>query len=144
MGDYWTLVTLYPEYCLGARAGETLVGMILALPHTDEREQSQVYIQDVAVDPDHRGEGVATSLLAALAASARERGVGRIWLTTDVTNDGAIALWRKLDFTNAPAGRRQDEHWVVPDLKGKGEDRALFETTPPRLHRALPRVVLAA
>jgi ribosomal protein S18 acetylase RimI-like enzyme len=52
----------------------------------------------VAVDPDHREQGIAKKLLQRLIAHARDQGVLQIQLAVAVENRPAQALYRSLGF----------------------------------------------
>jgi ribosomal protein S18 acetylase RimI-like enzyme len=49
--------------------------------------------------PEHRRQGVATDVLWALGAAARDRGATRRYLQVETDNDAAIALYEGLGFT---------------------------------------------
>ena len=55
-------------------------------------------VEDVVVDPDHRGRGVGRALLAALADWASGRGVRRLQLLADGTNGPALAFYDRLGW----------------------------------------------
>ena len=55
-------------------------------------------VEDVVVDPDHRGRGVGRALLAALADWARGRGVRRLQLLADGSNGPALAFYDRLGW----------------------------------------------
>ena len=55
-------------------------------------------VEDVVVDPDHRGRGVGRTLLAALADWARGRGVRRLQLLADGNNGPALAFYERLGW----------------------------------------------
>ena len=55
-------------------------------------------VEDVVVDPDHRGRGVGRALLAALADWARGRGVRRLQLLADGNNGPALAFYERLGW----------------------------------------------
>ena len=55
-------------------------------------------VEDVVVDPDHRGRGVGSALLAALTEWARGRGVRRLQLLADGNNGPALAFYDRLGW----------------------------------------------
>lgn len=63
-----------------------------------EQERSEVYLYDLAVGAPHRRRGVATELITALRAIARELGAWVIFVQADTDEDDepAIALYGKL------------------------------------------------
>lgn len=54
-----------------------------------------LYLHDMAVHPDHAGQGLARHLLAPLRARARQRGIGRASL---VSVQGTQDYWRRHGF----------------------------------------------
>jgi aminoglycoside 3-N-acetyltransferase I len=61
-----------------------------------ERATSELYLYDLAVRVEHRRRGVATALIDALRAVARERGAAVVFVQADHGDDPAIALYTKL------------------------------------------------
>ena len=57
-----------------------------------------VLIEDVVVDPGHRGQGVGRALMAALAAWAREQGATRMQLLADKHNAPALAFYDRIGW----------------------------------------------
>ena len=55
-------------------------------------------VEDVVVDPDHRGRGVGSALLAALTDWARGHGVRRLQLLADGNNGPALAFYDRLGW----------------------------------------------
>lgn len=55
-------------------------------------------LYSLAVDPAHRGKGIAATLIDAAVDFVRERGIGSIFLEVDVDNLAAIALYEKKGF----------------------------------------------
>jgi len=53
------------------------------------------------VQPEYRGQGIGTRLLEYVIQQARAEGVLRITLLTDLQNDNAQDLYRKLGFVNS-------------------------------------------
>lgn len=49
----------------------------------------------------HRGQGLATRVLAAMAAEAQRRGIDRVFLQVDASNSAALSLYRRLGFVEA-------------------------------------------
>ncbi|HRH89967.1 MAG TPA: GNAT family N-acetyltransferase [Rubrivivax sp.] len=64
-----------------------------------------LYLEDLYVQPAHRGAGVGRALLMRLAALANERGHGRFeWSVLD-WNEGAIRFYQRLGATLLPDWR---------------------------------------
>jgi ribosomal protein S18 acetylase RimI-like enzyme len=55
-------------------------------------------VEDVVVDPHHRGRGIGRALLAALADWASGRGVRRLQLLADGNNGPALAFYDRLGW----------------------------------------------
>jgi ribosomal protein S18 acetylase RimI-like enzyme len=62
------------------------------------------YVFGLYVTPDVRRRGIATQLLAEIASILRERDVQHVVLDVDSPNQGALALYRRLGFSEV--GRR--------------------------------------
>ena len=64
-----------------------------------------LYLEDLYVQPAHRGSGVGRALLTHLAALANARGYGRFeWSVLD-WNEGAIRFYEKMGATVMPEWR---------------------------------------
>ncbi|GAB2986508.1 GNAT family N-acetyltransferase [Nocardioides montaniterrae] len=74
--------------------------------------QPGVYLEDLYVDPDHRGSGLGKALLVELARIAVERGYSRV--------EWSVLNWNQpsIDFYEALGARPQDE-WTVYRLAGE-------------------------
>ncbi|CAH0237699.1 N-acetyltransferase [Roseomonas sp. CECT 9278] len=55
-----------------------------------------VYVGDLFVVPEHRRQGIARALLAALARAGHEQGARHLWLTAQPRNTAAHAFYRRL------------------------------------------------
>jgi aminoglycoside 3-N-acetyltransferase I len=66
-----------------------------------EQARAEVYIYDLAVDADHRRQGIATALIDRLKVEAAARNAWVIYVQADYGDDPAIALYAK-------AGVRED------------------------------------
>lgn len=51
--------------------------------------------------PQHRGRGLAAQILAGLADTATARGLHRVFLQVEESNNAALALYRRAGFTTA-------------------------------------------
>lgn len=71
------------------------------------------HVSTIAVDPDARGRGIGRRLLLELVDEALDRGVTDLTLEVRVSNEPALALYRRFGF--APAGVRRGYY-------GDGED----------------------
>jgi aminoglycoside 3-N-acetyltransferase I len=88
--------------------GAVIGGLAAYVLRKFERERSEAYIYDLAVQEAHRRQGVATALIAALKPIAKARGAYVIFVQADYGDDPAIALYTKL-------GAREDVlHFDIP------------------------------
>lgn len=113
--DYWLWRECFGDTSFLAISGEAAVGGVLAC--VPQSRPDELYVDQVAVDPRHRGKGITTLLFDALIATARTRACRRLWLSTDPANP-AVRAWPRLGFTALG---------VRKDFKGAGKDRAIFE-----------------
>jgi len=73
--------------------------------------QPGIYLEDLFVDPGHRGKGIGKALLVKLARIATERGCGRVeWAVLD-WNQPSISFYRSL-------GAVAKDEWTVYRLTG--------------------------
>jgi ribosomal-protein-alanine N-acetyltransferase len=79
--------------CLGAFEGDALVGYLIVSRYVDAW-----HVMNVAVDPDHRGRGVATMLLERLFELTVDDARRGYTLEVRVSNATAIALYERLGF----------------------------------------------
>ena len=125
--DYWLWRECFGDTSFVALHGRRAAGAVLAC--VNQSRTSDLYVDQVAVDPAWRGQGVTQRLMDAVEAAARQRGcrrlvawlrsrgLPRLWLTTDPVNP-AIRAWPPLGFADLGLHR---------DFKGPGKDRAVFE-----------------
>jgi len=66
-------------------------------------------LHGLAVDPDHRRQGLATAVLAELVEWGAEQGARTAWLHVETDNAPALALYERLGFSEHHAVR-----YVVP------------------------------
>ncbi|MEZ5356384.1 MAG: GNAT family N-acetyltransferase [Bryobacteraceae bacterium] len=70
-----------------------------------------LYLEDLYVEPDHRGHGVGKALLAYLARVATDRGYGRLEWSVLTWNQPAIGFYERL-------GAVPRNEWYVYRLSG--------------------------
>ena len=86
-----------------ARDGKRVVAMasLLFTVSTAEGGKAALF-EDLVVHPDHRKQGIGAKLLEHVIAQARAEGVLRLTLLTDMQNERAQVLYRKLGFVGSP------------------------------------------
>jgi GNAT superfamily N-acetyltransferase len=102
----------YAEVLL-AEDGGVVVGFALFFHnYSTFRGKPGVYLEDLFVQPEHRGKGVGKALLRALARLAVERGCARM--------EWSVLNWNEpsIRFYEALGAKRQDE-WTVYRLDGE-------------------------
>ena len=101
----------YAEVLL-AEDGGAVVGFALFFHnYSTFRGQPGIYLEDLFVEPAHRGRGHGKGLLVALARLAVERGCGRVEWSVLNWNEPSIQFYLRLD------AHRMDE-WTVYRLEG--------------------------
>lgn len=125
--DYWLYAQLFRNTCLCLEVCHRLCGVAISfLDQTDNLRQ--MYIQDFAIVPGFRGRGHGSRLMEATLERARSIGVvKRVWLTSDIDNAAALALWKRHGFVNLKSDYRRDGYWITRNLKGPGKDRVVLE-----------------
>ena len=84
--------------------------------------QAGIYLEDLFVEPEHRGKGIGKALLVRLAKIAVERGYGRLqWDVLD-WNTPSIEFYRSL-------GAVPLEEWTTYRLAGEALLRLATETS---------------
>ena len=108
-----------------ADCGDEPVGFALYFEiYSTFRGRRGIFLEDLFVEPRHRGQGVGSALLAATAKLAKERGGWLQWLVLD-WNEPAVAFYRRL-------GAARIEEWNSYRLQGESLER-LAGGAPPRL-----------
>ena len=104
---------------------ETLIGEYEGLPisfalffHTFSTFAGKpgIYLEDLYVQPAHRGKGFGSKMLAHIAALARERDCGRFEWSVLNWNTPAIRTYEKLDASPM-------KEWILYRLSGEALNR---------------------
>jgi ribosomal-protein-alanine N-acetyltransferase len=115
--------------CLAALRDDTLVGYVVCA-----RYDLDWHVMNVAVDPDHRREGIASALLAELYRIAGDT-EARFTLEVRESNHDAIGLYSRDGFRIAGKRRRY--------YQDNGEDALIMWRTPSTLRGSLDDVPAA-
>ena len=98
--DPWSEMSIATElsniwsYWLVAVDGEQVVGYIGSQSSIDEAD-----VMNIAVHPDWRRRGIAEGLMDGLIEELKKRGSRALMLEVRASNEPAIALYKKLRFT---------------------------------------------
>ena len=99
------------------RKDDTVVGLAtLGTENADGRSGLSIGLQML---PEHRGEGLATELLAAMITSTRALTDGPVWIGTSITNHAIMHMMSSLGYVpepgatpyEAPDGTLVESHW---------------------------------
>ena len=112
--------------CLAARRDGVLVGYLIC-----SRYDTVWHVMNVAVDPDLRRTGIATTLLLQLLERVSDR-AARFTLEVRTSNAPAISLYERFGFRSAGTRRRY--------YQDNGEDALIMWRTPATLNGSLDDV----
>ena len=79
-----------------------VVGFASAVHYVHPDKAAELWINEVAVAPTHRGRGIAKEILRVMFDVGRELGCGQAWVLTDRDNEAAMGLYRSVGGTEAP------------------------------------------
>ena len=86
-----------------ARDGRQVVAMASLLYTVSTAEGGKAALfEDLVVHPDFRKQGIGARLLEYVITQARAEGLLRLTLLTDMQNESAQVLYRKLGFVGSP------------------------------------------
>lgn len=86
----------YPHFALAYRNDEVAGLASVAIAHPGSDLERLLFLKDLFVRDKFRSAGVGVSLLAFLASECLARGIGRIDLTTENWNEGALRFYDRL------------------------------------------------
>jgi len=113
---HWKSRQQFLQHCppgsqLVAVQGERVCGYVGFYPATGMPVNRHVYEINIAVHPNDRRSGVATSLMHAMKEHAREQGVHKLRLRVLSSNPGAIAFYTQCGFETE--GRLVSEFYIA-------------------------------
>jgi ribosomal protein S18 acetylase RimI-like enzyme len=86
-----------------AREGREAIAMASLLYTISTAEGGKAALfEDLVVAPEHRKRGIGEALLKHVVAEARAEGVLRVTLLTDMQNERAQAMYRRVGFVGSP------------------------------------------
>ncbi len=86
-----------------AREGKRVLAMASLLYTISTAEGGKAaWFEDLVVHPEERKRGIGEALLKHVVATARAEGVLRITLLTDMQNERAQAMYRRVGFVGSP------------------------------------------
>merc|ERR1712073_133074 len=96
---YRYFINNWPELCFLAQREGSCVGAIVCKLDTHRcRNTSRGYIAMLAVEKDLRGKKIGSTLVRLCLDKMREMGADECVLETEVTNKGALGLYRNMGF----------------------------------------------
>jgi GNAT superfamily N-acetyltransferase len=124
------------EALLAEAAGEVIGFALFFHNYSTFAGKPGIYLEDLFVEPQHRGRGHGKALLRTVARLALERGCGRLEWSVLNWNEPAIRFYRSL-------GARPVNEWTVYHLKGDVLDAAgrAVQTRNETVHSANSRKV---
>lgn len=81
------------HHILVAYDGESVVGFVTGIEMTHPDKGTEMFLYELAVNPDYRRRGYGTALIQALVDLARERQCYGMWVLTDDDNGAALATY---------------------------------------------------
>jgi GNAT superfamily N-acetyltransferase len=86
----------YPHFALAFVGGKVAGLASVAIAHPGIDLERLLFLKDLFVRENARNEGVGRALIAFLAGHCRSQGIGRIDLTTEDWNEGALRFYARL------------------------------------------------
>jgi ribosomal protein S18 acetylase RimI-like enzyme len=80
---------LHGHHLLVAFEEHVPAGFVTGVEMTHPDKGTEMFLNELGVDEQFRGRGIATALVSALADRARDRGCYGMWVLTDIDNAAA-------------------------------------------------------
>jgi GNAT superfamily N-acetyltransferase len=91
--------------------GDQVVGMASGVHYVHPDKAPELWVNEVAVAPAHRGRGIGRRLLEALFEHGRSLGCGQAWVATEPSNAAARRLYA------AVGGKESPEPFVMVEFR---------------------------
>jgi GNAT superfamily N-acetyltransferase len=95
--------------------GDPVVGMASAVHYVHPDKPPELWINEVAVAPTHRAQGIGRRLLEALFARGRALGCQQAWVATEPGNTAARRLYAVAGGIEAPEPFVMVEFRLLPE-----------------------------
>lgn len=82
------------HHLMVAYVGEESAGFVTGVETTHPDKGTEMFLYELGVAEEHRGQGVGRALVEALGRLAADRGCYGMWVGTEPDNDAAIATYR--------------------------------------------------
>ena len=76
---------------------DEICGYIWAYPH-QFREESRMYINEIRIREDYRNSGYGKALIKLVEESAKEMGIGALYIHAEANNPSAIRLYESIGY----------------------------------------------
>jgi ribosomal protein S18 acetylase RimI-like enzyme len=86
---------LYPDFYLGAFLGKKLIGVAIA----SYESRTKGWINRLAVDPAHQGQGVAEQLVRKAEESLKKHGARIFCALIELPNDRSVKLFQRMGYS---------------------------------------------
>ena len=83
------------HHLLVAYADGQAVGFVSGVELTHPDKGTEMFLYELAVDEDHRQQGIGTALVTALRELAQENGCYDMWVLTDDDNEPALKTYKR-------------------------------------------------
>lgn len=84
---------------LGAYDNERLVGGVVAFELLPLHGIRELYLYDIAVDPEYQRQGIGAMLIAAIKEEATKRDIRVVFVEAEADDEGAVAFYRAIGAT---------------------------------------------
>uniref|UniRef100_A0A0N4ZDV4 N-acetyltransferase domain-containing protein n=1 Tax=Parastrongyloides trichosuri TaxID=131310 RepID=A0A0N4ZDV4_PARTI len=95
---YRYFLVKWPALCIVCMKESKLIGAIICKEDNIDNGRKEGYIGMIAVDPLYRGKGIGSKLVEKAIERMKESGCDEVTLETEVTNEGALALYSRFGF----------------------------------------------